>query len=133
MLPGRNGRSRFGRTGSRMGNIRLRTPVPGPRSRELVATEQRHLAPGLQGFALWSGVAMASGRGSTLTDVDGNTYVDLIGGIGVNALGHCHPRHVEAITAQARTLVVGSFPSEPRAKLVNAVCELAPPGLDRLQ
>lgn len=116
-----------------MGHIRLRTAVPGPRSREIVAGEQRHLAPGLQGFALWAGVAMASGRGSTLTDVDGNTYVDLIGGIGVNALGHCHPRHVEAITAQASTLVVGSFTSEPRAALVDAVCGMAPPGLDRLQ
>jgi 4-aminobutyrate aminotransferase-like enzyme len=116
-----------------MGKISLRTPVPGPRSREVVAVERRHLAPGLQGFALWSGVAMATGQGSTLTDVDGNTYVDLIGGIGVNALGHCHPRHVEAIAAQARRLVVGSFTSEPRAALVNAVCELAPSGLDRLQ
>jgi len=116
-----------------MGKIRLRTATPGPRSRELGARAQRHLAPGLQGFALWSGLAMASGQGSTLTDVDGNTYVDLIGGIGVNALGHCHPRHVEAIAAQARTLAVGSFTSEPRAALVNAVCDLAPPGLDRLQ
>jgi 4-aminobutyrate aminotransferase-like enzyme len=116
-----------------MGKITLRTPIPGPRSREVVALERRHLAPGLQAFAQWSGVAMASGEGSTLTDVDGNRYVDLIGGIGVNALGHCHPRHVEAIAAQARRLVVGSFTSEPRAALVNAVCELAPAGLDRLQ
>jgi 4-aminobutyrate aminotransferase-like enzyme len=116
-----------------MAKISLRTPIPGPRSREVVAMERRHLAPGLQSFALWSGVAMATGKGSTLTDVDGNTYVDLIGGIGVNALGHCHPRHVEAVAAQARRLVVGSFSSEPRAALVNAVCELAPPGLDRLQ
>jgi 4-aminobutyrate aminotransferase-like enzyme len=116
-----------------MGQIELRTPVPGPRSREVIALEQRHLAPGLQGFALWSGIAMATGRGSTLTDVDGNRYVDLIGGIGVNALGHCHPRHVEAIAAQAGRLAVGSFTSAPRAALVNAVCELAPPGLDRLQ
>ncbi len=68
-----------------------------------------------------------------LTDVDGNSYVDLIGGIGVNALGHCHPRHVEAIAAQAGALVVGSFTSEPRAALVNAICDLAPAGLDRLQ
>jgi 4-aminobutyrate aminotransferase-like enzyme len=116
-----------------MGKIDVRTPIPGPRSREVVELERRHLAPGLQGFALWSGVAMASGEGSTLTDVDGNRYVDLIGGIGVNALGHCHPRHVEAIAAQARRLVVGSFTSEPRAALVNEVCALAPPGLDRLQ
>jgi 4-aminobutyrate aminotransferase / (S)-3-amino-2-methylpropionate transaminase / 5-aminovalerate transaminase len=113
--------------------IELRTEIPGPRSREVVAWERQHLAPGLQAFAQWANVAMARGAGSTLTDVDGNTYVDLIGGIGVNALGHGHPRHVEAIAAQARALVVGSFTSEPRAALVNAVCELAPPGLDRLQ
>src|SRR5690242_17549092 len=113
--------------------VNLRTPIPGPRSKQIVAEEGKHLAPGLQGFALWAGVAMDRGEGSVLTDVDGNTYVDLIGGIGVNALGHCHPRHVEAIAAQARTLVVGSFTSAPRAALVDAVCELAPPGLDRLQ
>ena len=111
----------------------IRTPIPGPRSREIVAREQEHLAPGLQGFALWAGVAMERGQGSTLTDVDGNTYVDLIGGIGVNALGHCHPRYVAALQEQAATLTVGSFTSEPRAELVNEVCDLAPVGLDRLQ
>jgi 4-aminobutyrate aminotransferase/(S)-3-amino-2-methylpropionate transaminase len=116
-----------------MGAISLRTEIPGPRSRQVVSAEREHLAPGLQAFAQWSGIAMARGVGSTLIDVDGNAYVDLIGGIGVNALGHCHPRHVEAISAQARTLTVGSFSSEPRAALVKAVCDLAPPGLDRLQ
>ncbi len=114
-------------------HVVLRTPIPGPRSLEIVAREQQHLAPGLQGFALWAGVAMDEGRGSTLTDVDGNTYIDLIGGIGVNALGHCHPKYVAALTEQTAKLTVGSFTSAPRADLVNAVCELAPPGLDRLQ
>jgi 4-aminobutyrate aminotransferase-like enzyme len=76
---------------------------------------------------------MERGEGSTLVDVDGNRYVDLIGGIGVNALGHCHPRYVAALTEQTRRLTVGSFTSEPRARLVDAVCELAPAGLDRLQ
>ncbi len=114
-------------------NVVIRTPIPGPRSREIVAREQRHLAPGLQGFALWAGVAMDHGQGSTLTDVDGNTYVDLIGGIGVNALGHCHPRYVAALTEQVQKLTVGSFTSAPRAELVNEVCDLAPTGLDRLQ
>jgi 4-aminobutyrate aminotransferase / (S)-3-amino-2-methylpropionate transaminase / 5-aminovalerate transaminase len=113
--------------------VRQITPIPGPRSREVVEREGRHLAPGLQGFALWAGVAMDRGQGSTLTDVDGNTYVDLIGGIGVNALGHCHPRYVAAIQAQAAQLTVGSFTSKPRAELVNEVCDLAPAGLDRLQ
>ncbi len=113
--------------------IQIRTTIPGPRSQEVVAQEQRHLAPGLQGFALWAGVAMDHGEGSILTDVDGNRYVDLIGGIGVNALGHCHPRYVAALTDQTRKLTVGSFTSQPRADLVNAVCSLAPAGLDRLQ
>jgi len=111
----------------------IRTPIPGPRSKDTVAREQRHLAPGLQGFALWAGVAMDSGQGSTLTDVDGNTYIDLIGGIGVNALGHCHPHYVAALAEQVRKLTVGSFTSVPRAELVNEVCDLAPAGLDRLQ
>lgn len=111
----------------------IRTPIPGPRSREVVAREQRHLAPGLQGFALWAGIAMERGEGSTLTDVDGNRYVDLIGGIGVNSLGHCHPRYVATLAEQAAKLTVGSFTSVPRADLVGEVCQLAPAGLDRLQ
>jgi len=91
-----------------MGKAAINTEVPGPRSRALVAREAEHLAPGLQGFALWAGVAMARGEGSILTDVDGNRYVDMIGGIGVNALGHCHPAYVKAIQQQAETLTVGS-------------------------
>src|SRR5215472_14624240 len=116
-----------------MAKVRIKTAVPGPRSKEVVAREQRHLAPGLQAFALWAGIAMESGSGSHLTDVDGNTYVDLIGGIGVNALGHCHPKYVGAIREQATKLTVGSLTSEPRAELVNEVAQLAPKGLDRLQ
>jgi 4-aminobutyrate aminotransferase-like enzyme len=116
-----------------MSKIELHTEIPGPRSKEVVAREQRHLAPGLQGFALWAGVAMERGKGSTLTDVDGNTYIDLIGGIGVNSLGHCHPKYVAAIQRQAERLTVGSLTSEPRAELVNEVASMAPAGLDRLQ
>jgi 4-aminobutyrate aminotransferase-like enzyme len=116
-----------------MGQVRIQTEIPGPKSNEIVAKEQAHLAPGLQGFALWAGVAMESGQGSYLTDVDGNRYLDLIGGIGVNALGHCHPKYVKALTEQTQKLTVGSFTSEPRAQLVNEVCAMAPKGMDRLQ
>jgi len=69
----------------------IETEIPGPRSRALVAQEQQHLAPGLQGFALSSGIAVEQAEGSIIEDVDGNRFVDLIGGIGVNALGHRHP------------------------------------------
>lgn len=81
-----------------MARVLLKTEIPGPKSRALVSQEAQHLAPGLQGFALWAGVAMDQGQGSHVTDVDGNTYVDLIGGIGVNALGHAHPAYVQALT-----------------------------------
>ena len=65
----------------------LKTGIPGPKSQELRAREDRYIAPGLQGFALLAGIVVEEARGSTVTDVDGNTLVDIIGGIGVNGLG----------------------------------------------
>jgi acetylornithine/N-succinyldiaminopimelate aminotransferase len=49
-------------------------------------------------------VALASGDGAVVTDVDGNTYLDLLGGIAVNVLGHRHPAVIEAVTHQMATL-----------------------------
>ena len=49
-------------------------------------------------------VALASGDGAVVTDVDGKTYLDLLGGIAVNVLGHRHPAIIEAVTRQMTTL-----------------------------
>ena len=49
-------------------------------------------------------VELVSGRGAVVTDADGRQYVDLLGGIAVNALGHAHPAIIEAVTAQIATL-----------------------------
>ena len=49
-------------------------------------------------------VALASGDGAVVTDVDGKTYLDLLGGIAVNVLGHRHPAVIEAVTHQMATL-----------------------------
>lgn len=49
-------------------------------------------------------VALASGDGAVVTDVDGNSYLDLLGGIAVNILGHRHPAIIEAVTQQMATL-----------------------------
>jgi len=75
----------------------IRTAVPGPESRALRAREDAHVAPGLQGYAVMAGIVVAEGRGSAVTDVDGNAYLDFIGGINVNALGHSHPTFVRAV------------------------------------
>ena len=111
----------------------VETAIPGPRSQAIVAKEQQHLAPGLQGFALTSGIAVERAEGSVIEDADGNRFVDLIGGIGTNSLGHCHPAYREALHAQIEKATVGSFTSQARADLISEVAEIAPKGVDRLQ
>jgi len=49
-------------------------------------------------------LALASGEGAVVTDVDGKSYIDLLGGIAVNILGHRHPAVIEAVTRQLNTL-----------------------------
>jgi len=55
-------------------------------------------------------VVFVQGKGSTLTDKDGKTYIDFVAGIGVNCLGHGHPALVHAVTEQAqKTLHVSNY------------------------
>ncbi len=113
---------------------RIRTEIPGPESLALRAREDAHLAPGLQGFALYAGIAVKEARGSAVTDVDGNTLLDLIGGIGVNGLGHSHPEYVKAVQAQVERASVGSFTSEARVELFERLAAHRPaPSLHRAQ
>ena len=49
-------------------------------------------------------VVLARGSGATVWDVEGTRYLDLLGGIAVNVLGHAHPAVVEAVTRQVSTL-----------------------------
>lgn len=105
----------------------------GPRSRAIAAREQRHLAPGSQGFSLYAGLAMARGRGSVLIDEDGNEYLDFIAGIAVGSVGHCHPRYVAALQRQAEQLTFSSFTTEVRTRFLERVASVTPPGLGRIQ
>ncbi len=112
----------------------LRGPIPGPKSQAIRAREDQNLAPGLQGFALMAGIVVDHARGSAVTDVDGNTFIDIIGGIGVNGLGHSHPKFVEAVKAQVEKASVGSFTSEPRVELFDRLAEHRPaPKVHRTQ
>ena len=109
------------------------SPRPGPRSRALHAAERELLAPGIQRIAQLSELTLESGSGCTLVDVDGNEYLDFFAGVAVASLGHSHPRFVAALTEQLRGLVVGSFTSEVRLRLVKLLASLAPGGLSRTQ
>src|SRR5215212_5619505 len=103
------------------------------KAKELFEAEQQFIAPGIQTIALLSQLAMAHGRGATLTDLDGRTYLDLNAGVSVASLGHAHPRYVAALTKQLEAVSVGSFTSGPRAELVRLIAELAPGELSRTQ
>jgi len=81
-----------------MPSIDLKTAVPGPRSRAVFAERAKHVAPGP--FHTTPIVA-ASASGATITDVDGNTFLDFACGIGVTNLGHSEPSVVAAAKSQA--------------------------------
>jgi 4-aminobutyrate aminotransferase-like enzyme len=115
-------------------NRAINTEVPGPKSRALRAREDAHLAPGAQGYALMAGVVVDHAEGTQVTDVDGNQYLDFIGGIAVGALGHSHPAWVEALQKQVAKAAVGSLASEARVELLERFAKHPPAkGVHRLQ
>lgn len=59
------------------------------------------------------------GKGARIWDVEGNEYLDMLGGIAVNSVGHCHPKVVKAIQDQAAKLIHISnfYLSEPQVML----------------
>jgi len=69
-------------------------PAPGPKSRELHSRAEKYMKGYSSQVQLFP-IVFESGHGCTLTDVDGNTYIDFSSGIYVTNLGHCHPKVVE--------------------------------------
>ncbi|AEA26002.1 acetylornithine transaminase [Pseudonocardia benzenivorans] len=71
-------------------------------------------------------LALVRGQGAEVWDADGRRYLDLLGGIAVNALGHAHPAVVEAVTRQVSTLGHTSnlYVNEPALALAEKLLEL---------
>ncbi len=107
--------------------------IPGPRSQEVFEREQKYMAPGLQSIALYARLAMERGRGCTLTDVDGNEYLDFIAGVAVGSIGHSHPHYIKRITEQLEKLTFGSFTTPARARFLEIVSGLLPGDVSRVQ
>jgi 4-aminobutyrate aminotransferase/(S)-3-amino-2-methylpropionate transaminase len=106
--------------------IEIRTDVPGPRSSEILARKERAIAEPL---SIYLPLVIAEARGATLTDVDGNTFVDFAGGVGCMNVGHSHPRVVEAIREQAERFTHTDFtivPYENYVALAERLSELVP-------
>ncbi len=106
--------------------IEMRTAVPGPRSQEIIERKERVIAGPL---SLVHPIVVAEGRGATLTDVDGNTYIDFTGGVGCLNVGHSHPRLVEAAQEQLTRFAHTDFtivPYEVYVELAERIIDLAP-------
>jgi 4-aminobutyrate aminotransferase / (S)-3-amino-2-methylpropionate transaminase / 5-aminovalerate transaminase len=107
-------------------SIELKTEIPGPRSREILARKEAVVADPLE---VYLPVVVAEGHGSTLTDVDGNTFIDFTGGVGCLNVGHAHPHVVAAVQEQAARFFHTDFtivPYEVYVTLAERLLALAP-------
>jgi 4-aminobutyrate aminotransferase/(S)-3-amino-2-methylpropionate transaminase len=109
-----------------MGFIELKTEIPGPKSRAMVARRTAAVAAGL---AKATEIAVARAHGALVEDVDGNTLIDLVGGIGMIGVGHTPKPVVDAIAAQAERLIhtcalVATY--EPYVRLAELLNEITP-------
>jgi 4-aminobutyrate aminotransferase len=81
---------------------RLITPLPGPLAQKMIERDERLISPSYtRGYPL----AVKSGRGARIEDVDGNLFLDFTAGIAVNSTGHCHPEVVKAVQDQCAQLI----------------------------
>jgi 4-aminobutyrate aminotransferase-like enzyme len=110
-----------------------RRAVRGPKSKAIFEREAEAMAPGLQSIALYSQIVVDRAAGCTITDVDGNKYLDFIAGIAVGSLGHCHPHYVKRLTEQLERITFGSFTTETRARFLELVSGLLPEGITHIQ
>ncbi|GLW08407.1 aspartate aminotransferase family protein [Microtetraspora sp. NBRC 13810] len=98
---------------------RLRTEIPGPRSRELLARKQAAVPPGI-GTTLPVFVTRAGG--GVVVDADGNSLIDFGSGIAVTSVGNAAPRVVERVTRQVADFTHTCFMVTPYESYVE-VCE----------
>jgi 4-aminobutyrate aminotransferase/(S)-3-amino-2-methylpropionate transaminase len=106
--------------------IDLRTEIPGPRSRKIIERKGRVVADPL---GLYLPIVISEGSGATVTDVDGNSFVDFTGGVGCLNVGHAHPRVVAAVQEQSARFLHTDFtivPYEAYVEYAERLTELAP-------
>jgi 4-aminobutyrate aminotransferase/(S)-3-amino-2-methylpropionate transaminase len=106
--------------------IQIRTEIPGPKSRALLA---RRAAAVPRGVPAVTPIAVVHAEGAVITDADGNRLIDFGGGIGVVNTGHRHPGVVEAVRAQLDRFAHVCFPVstyEPYVELAERLNRITP-------
>ncbi|MBA7561451.1 Isoleucine 2-epimerase [subsurface metagenome] len=112
---------------------KLITEVPGPKSKAMHEKTIRYMK-GLSGQVKQFPVCFSEGYGITLTDVDGNKYLDFSSGIYVTSLGHCHPKISEAVSYWAKRLMnAHDFTTPVKEKLMEKLAGVLPGNLNAIQ
>ena len=109
-----------------LGSTRIKTEIPGPRSRALMERRKSAVSAGV---LTATPIFVQEAHGALLTDVDGNTFIDFAGGIGVMNVGHTDARVVEGVKAQAEKLTHTCFAVnhyEPYVELAEKLNALVP-------
>ena len=109
-----------------MKTIQIRTEIPGPKSRALVARREAAIP---RGPSLVTPICAAKAEGAWIEDVDGNRFIDFAGGIGCLNSGHRAPAVVKAVHEQVDKflhLCFGVTPYESYIKLAEKLNSLAP-------
>ena len=104
----------------------IRTPLPGPLAKKLIALDKSFVSPS---YTRIYPLVAEKGDGLWVHDVDGNIFLDFTAGIATNATGHCHPQVVRAIQQQAKRLLHMSgtdFYYTPQILLAEKLASLAP-------
>ncbi len=107
-------------------SIGVRTEIPGPRSKAILDRKKKVVADPL---SVYLPVVISEAHGATITDVDGNTFVDFTGGVGCLNVGHSHPRVIEAVREQVERFSHTDFtivPYEVYVALAERLIELTP-------
>jgi 4-aminobutyrate aminotransferase-like enzyme len=118
---------------SAVGLPHLVTELPGPKSRVMHANTSKYMR-GLSSQVQLFPVCFEEGHGVSLTDVDGNRYLDFSSGIYVTSLGHCHPKVSEAVAHWAGKLMnAHDFTTPVKEKLLEKLVGVLPGTLNAVQ
>jgi 4-aminobutyrate aminotransferase len=104
----------------------IRTPLPGPKAKALIARDSKFVSPS---YTRDYPFVIARGEGAVVEDVDGNRFLDCAAGIAVNSTGVSHPEVVKAIAEQAGKFIHMSgtdFYYEPQVRLAEELASIAP-------
>jgi 4-aminobutyrate aminotransferase-like enzyme len=113
---------------------RVRTDIPGPRSRDLWERDAAHHAGNSSPAAQWLRLVLKDGRGAVVRDVDDNLFVDFSSGAVVANLGHAPASVAQALAEESTRLMhYFDFATPARAEFFEALAKTLPPPLQTFQ